>query len=92
MSQAQPRIFLIGLFIGFFVAHGTAQFLTWTYAARSVPMRALWSVLSAPLVYAAGDLTYKYLLTVVLINSVFWAVGLTYIVARHASKTSNRTI
>jgi hypothetical protein len=92
MSQAQPRIFLIGLFIGFFVAHGSAQFLTWSYAARSVPMRALWSVLSAPLVYASGDLTNQYFWTVVLINSAFWAAGLTYIVARYASKTSIRTI
>lgn len=74
------------IFIGILITHWTAQFVAEAYAERSASWRILDRVLAVPLVSIAGHWTLEYYWTVTTLNSVLWAVVLTYVIARYALK------
>ena len=71
------------VFCGILVVHWIGQFLAWSHAESSAPMRVTWKILAAPLVPTVGSLANQYFWAVASLNSVLWAAVLTYIVARY---------
>lgn len=74
------------VFFGVLVIHWVIQFVAWSAAERSAPMRVLWNILATPLVHLGGSVTNQHFWIVATANSILWAAILTYVVARFALK------
>ena len=74
------------IFSGVLILHWIVQFMAWSYAERSAPMRVLWNILATPLMHVGGSITNQYFWIVATANSVLWAAALTFVVTRYALK------
>jgi hypothetical protein len=85
MRKATTRIII---FFGIFAAHWVTQFVAWSYAERSgrMEVQVLWKILGAPLIDVAGSFADRNFWAVASLNSVLWAVVLTYLIARFVFK------
>ena len=69
-----------------FSVHWVAQFLSWSYAARSTVGRLCWAILATPLIPLSGSLSNEYFWAITVLNSALWAAVLTILVFKLASK------
>jgi hypothetical protein len=74
------------VFVSFFVAHWIAQAMAWANSSRDVQWHLLFGLLGLPLVHLAGAHTDDYFLVLSVPNSLLWAAGLTYLVARFRAR------
>lgn len=70
------------VFVGILSCHWIAQFIAWASADRINPWRFPWNVLSAPLFYVSKSLANEHFWAVAGLNSVVWAIALSYGVNR----------
>ncbi len=77
----RTAIFAI-LFIVVFAVHSIVQFIFWAWAARDLTALSVYGLLALPLFPLVGSLADQYFWIIASLNSLLWAVTITYIATR----------
>jgi hypothetical protein len=72
------------VFLAIFAIHLMAQFISWSAYGHAQYANYLWSVLAFPLLYLLSYFVDQYFWAVILLNSLVWAITITFVIARIA--------
>ncbi len=70
------------IFAIIFCLHAVVAFWAWAEASRNQPATVTWKIVSTPIFHVTGSFANQYFWPLFLLNSLFWATVLSFVVIR----------